>query len=460
LSSTTSLQSPTLIIGLGKTGLSCVRYLSRLGIKDIRVWDASPHPPALPQLQQEFPTIPFYSGEFSITQCLKFAVKQIILSPGVDSQLPVWQQCREQGIAILGDVELFAQTVRAPIVAITGTNAKGTVTSLVGKMAECAQISVRVGGNIGIPLLDLLYEPEPDLFVIELSSFQLEITYSLKPAASIILNISGDHLDRYPNLQSYVAAKQGIFHASRYVIYNRHEPLTQPLAQGLNYNSISSFGLDEPCAGTWGIRQQAGQAWLAYGQELLLAVSELKIKGRHHWLNALAALALGTAVSLPRVAMLQALCNFSGLPFRCQYIATINQVEWYNDSKGTNVAATLAAIQSVAETISGKIVLLAGGVAKGADFTPLQTVAEQYLRYAVLFGRDAVHLANALSERVVIKPVSDLRQAILLAKQLAKAGDAVLLSPACASFDQFRNAEERGEIFTHAVKELLATCNP
>ena len=418
-------------------------------------------PLALPQLQQEFPTIPFNSGKFDIEQCLKLAIKQIILSPGVDSQLPLWQQCREQGITIIGDVELFAQATQVPIVAITGTNAKGTVTTLVGKMAECAQISVRVGGNIGIPLLDLLNEKtQPDLYVIELSSFQLETTYSLKPVASTILNISDDHLDRYPNLLAYAAAKQGIYQASRQVIYNRHDDLTKPTASGLNFNSISSFGLDQPSAGTWGIREQAGQKWLAYGQECLLPVNALKIKGRHHCLNALAALALGTAVGLPRAAMLQALSNFSGLAYRCQYIATIAQVEWYNDSKGTNVGATMAAIQSVGETISGKIILLAGGVGKGADFTPLQSVAKQFLRCAILFGRDALLLANALSASVVIHHVADLSQAVLLAKQLAQAGDAILLSPACASFDQFRHAEERGELFTHAVKELLVTCKP
>lgn len=423
------------------------------------MWDTQSQPAALNSLQKELPHVSFYSGvELSLEQCLALNVKQIILSPGVNSHGPLWQACKKQGISVVGDIELFAQAAPAPIIAITGTNAKGSVTTLVGKMAEASKRKVAVGGNIGTPVLDLLEEENPDLFVLELSSYQLETTNSLQPLASTILNISPDHLDRYSTLQAYQAAKQRIYQRSQHCLYNRNDPLTKPIH--VSAETLLSFGLDEPMPGHWGIRQQEGQTYLAYGKECLLPSSALKLPGRHTLLNALAALALGTLAGLHRDAMLQVLTEFPGLPFRCQYITHIDGVAWFNDSKGTNVAATMAAIQCVGETCQGKVILLAGGVGKGADFTPLQAVAKQWVKHAILFGQDAHLLAQALHPVIALTHVNDLKTAVVLAKQLAEPGDVVLLSPACASLDQFRHAEQRGEIFNLAVKELSAQCPP
>lgn len=423
------------------------------------MWDAQSQPPALNSLQKELPQVCFYSGvELSLEQCLALNFKQVILSPGVNSHAPLWQACKKHGISVIGDTELFAKAARAPIIAITGTNAKGSVTTLVGKMAEASKRKVAVGGNIGTPALDLLAGENPDLYVLELSSYQLETTTALQPLVSTILNISPDHLDRYPTLKTYQAAKQRIYQGSQHCLYNRNDPLTKPLQASAE--KLVSFGLDEPMPGQWGIRQQGGQTYLAYGEECLLPSSALKLPGQHSLLNALAALGLGTLAGLRRDAMLQVLSEFTGLPFRCQYITRLDGVAWFNDSKGTNVAATKAAIQCVGESCQGKVILLAGGVGKGADFTPLQIVAKQWVKHAILFGQDAHLLAQALHPIIALTHVNDLKAAVVLAKQLAEPGDAVLLSPACASLDQFRHAEHRGEIFNLAVKELSAQCPP
>jgi UDP-N-acetylmuramoylalanine--D-glutamate ligase len=442
----------SLIVGLGKTGLSCVRYLVKQK-QSVAVVDTRNVPPGIAELRAEFPQVPVYLG--SLPAEILLQAKQLIVSPGLSLHEPAIAQAIQQGIPALGDIELFARKAKAPVIAITGTNAKGTVTTLVGEMLRAAGRDVRVGGNIGTPALDLLMEKEPEFYVLELSSFQLETTSSLHARAAAILNISADHLDRYNSVDSYAAAKQRIYHNCEVMVYNRDDSKTTPNATyKVTPKNTLSFGLNKPAVNEFGIEQNAGRFWLAFGSQQLLPVDELLIKGRHNWANALAALALGYAVGLPFDAMLVALRTFKGLAHRCEWVLERNGVNWYNDSKGTNVGATLAAIQGLGSAIVGKLILIAGGLGKGADFSPLQTAVTQFVRTVILLGEDAPLFKKALAPTARVIGAATLQEAVILAQQEAKLGDCVLLSPACASFDMFRNAEERGEIFKAAVRGL------
>ncbi len=435
----------SIVIGLGKSGLSAIRYLQGQG-KPIVACDTREAPPDLLHFQREFPQIPIHLG--TLDEKLLGLASEIILSPGIAPQLPVLETAKNNGIPIIGDIELFAQAAKAPIVGITGTNAKGTVTTLVGEMIKNAGHAVLVGGNIGTPALDLLIEKVPDFYVLELSSFQLETTYSLKTLAATILNFSEDHLDRHGTMEAYIAAKRRIYQNCKVAVWNREDKHTE--FSGKSY----SFGLTVPQQDEFGIREYQDQHWLAWGTELLLPVQKLLIKGRHNWANALAALALGKAIGLPITAMLPALTAFRGLPHRCEWVAEKNQVVWYNDSKGTNVGATLAALYGLGQAISGKLILIAGGLGKGADFSPLQKPVSQFVRSVILFGQDAPLIAEALGATSKIQYAKDLGEAIAFAEKEALANDAVLLSPACASFDMFRDFEDRGEVFKRLVREL------
>lgn len=445
------LKDLRIIVGLGKTGLSCVRYCVQQGIP-AAVVDTRDNPPGLAELRTLWPQVPIVLGGLSAKVLMQ--ASEIILSPGVALQEPAIAACLQQGIPVIGDIEIFARAARAPIVAITGSNAKSTVTTLVGLMAENAGLHVLVGGNIGTPALELLAMPVPDVYVLELSSFQLETTHSLHAAAAAILNICEDHMDRYATLQHYIAAKQRIYQQAKHVIWNRDDLQTQPPFSTI-HNQLT-FGLQRPDAHQFGIITDGQQHWLAQGAERLLNVADLRIKGRHNWANALAALALGSAVGLMMPAMLKTLREFSGLPHRCAWVAEKNQVQWYNDSKGTNVGSTVAAINGLAATIRGKIILIAGGDGKNADFSDLSAPVAQYVRAAILLGRDAPRLGAALQTVTEVKYVNDLYAAVAVAAQVAQAGDIVLLSPACSSLDMFRNYEHRGDVFVAAVKEL--TC--
>ncbi len=442
----------SLIIGLGKTGLSCARYFVKRNLP-VAVMDTRNEPPGLAELRAEFPQVPIYLGGLSAEILLQ--AKQLIVSPGVSLHEPAIAQAIAQGIPALGDIELFVQQAKAPIIAITGTNAKGTVTTLVGEMLRCAKRDVRVGGNIGMPALDLLMATEPEFYVLELSSFQLETTYSLQAIAATILNISADHLDRYDGLDSYIAAKQRIYHNSTNIIYNRDDAKTHPSFLSHEQKKYFSFGLTPPKSNEFGIIQQDQQFYLAFGEQNLLPVNELLIKGQHNWANALAALALGHAVGLSFETMLQALRSFKGLSHRCEWVLECDGVNWYNDSKGTNVGATLAAIQGLGNAIKGKLILIAGGVGKDADFSPLRNAVTQYVSTVILLGEAAPLLQQALASTTRILNAASMQEAIALAKQAAKKNDCVLLSPACASFDMFRNAEERGDVFKTAVKKIV-----
>ncbi len=438
----------TIILGLGKTGLSCLHYLAKQDISLIAV-DTRENFPDLQKIQKEFPAVAFYVGE--IDEKLFLQATEIVVSPGLSLEIPAIVKAKQAGIPVIGDIELFLRVAKAPVIGITGTNAKGTVTTLVGEMLAQAGKRVLVGGNIGTPALDLLIENIPDYYVLELSSFQLETTYSLQLIAAAILNVSEDHLDRHGTMTNYMAAKWRIYQNCQTAIYNRDDEATVPLESA---SRKITFGLTAPGADEFGLLEIKGETWLSIAEQALLNTNELRIKGRHNWSNALAALAIGTALNLPVPSMLQALRIFKGLPHRCEWILEQDNIAWYDDSKGTNVGSTVAAIQGIGGTLTGKIILIAGGLGKGADFAPLRDPVNSYVRQVILLGQDAPLLATALADTVSISHVKNLEEAVLYARRIAQSGDVILLSPACASWDMFRDYAERGDIFKAAVSNL------
>ena len=437
------------VVGLGKTGLSCVRFLRSLGYQ-VAVNDTRDNPPNLAELHAEFPEVVVSLGK--LDEQLLLQAHEIISSPGISINEPELLSARlNAGIKIIGDIELFCRAVDKPIVAITGSNAKSTVTTLVGLMAQNAGINVAVGGNLGTPVLELLQQ-SADLYVLELSSFQLETTHSLRAAAAVVLNISEDHMDRYANMQAYHQAKHRIYRHCHFYVTNRQDLLTTPLLPEAIPHT--SFGLDKPDLNTYGVIREQGISYLAKGQTKLLASHEMGIFGEHNIANALAAVALGEAVNIPMSAMLQTLKEFTGLKHRCQLVTKHQGVAWYNDSKGTNVGATLAAINGLGAAISGKVLLIAGGVGKGQDFSPLSSALAQYGKVVILLGEDATKIDAAVTAQVAKIHVQSLAAAVEQAAQLAQQGDAVLLSSACASFDMFKHYEDRGEQFVALVQSI------
>jgi len=437
----------TLVVGLGETGLSVARYLLRLGMP-VAVVDSRENPPGLERLRSELPAdIALFLGGFRGEAFAR--AEQIVVSPGISLALPEITAARGRGVAVIGDVELFAQVATAPVIAVTGSNGKSTVVTLLGAMARRAGVDVRVGGNIGTPALDLLGEREPDLYVLELSSFQLETLQSLHPCAAAVLNVSEDHLDRYQSLQDYAAAKQAIYRHAALQVVNRDDAVAVALADG--GRPQVGFTRDAPQGNDYGLVSHAGELWLARGQRRLLQAAAVRMAGRHNLTNALAALALGDAAGLSPDAMLDTLTEFQGLPHRMQFVAEHAGVRWYNDSKGTNVGATLAAIDG----IDSGLVLIAGGDGKGADFSALAVALRDKGHGAVLIGRDAPLLEQVLQGVLPLARAADMREAVRRAAAMARPGDAVLLSPACASTDMYRNFIERGEKFMQAVQEQL-----
>ncbi len=446
-----NLAKQRLIIGLGATGLSCARYFHRLQLP-FTIIDSRLNPPQLTTFRKEFPNAPFHLGPFD--PALFQAASELIVSPGVDLNDPKLRLAiAENKLKPISDIELFVQNARAPIIAITGSNAKGTVTSLVGEMIAKAKQRVAIGGNIGTPALDLLNAPVPHFYVLEISSFQLATTYTLNPKVATLLNISPDHLDRHKTLAAYIQAKQRIYHNCETALWNRQDPNTYPHFKA---KRIISFGLEtgQLDSNEFGLQLLNNQTYLAQGEKILLAVDKLSIKGQHNWANALAALAIGHAIQLPLPSMLTALCQFKGLAHRCQWITEQGGITWYNDSKATNVGATLAALNGLGPAIPGKIILIAGGLAKAADFSLLREAVARHVKTLILIGRDAPLLKNALEKSTVVQMAADLAQAVAIAQQTASAGDTVLLSPACASMDMFKNYEERGDSFIDLVQGI------
>jgi UDP-N-acetylmuramoylalanine--D-glutamate ligase len=438
----------TLVVGLGKTGLSVARFLSQRGVP-VAIVDSREAPPGLESLRAGLPAdVALFLGGFKAEAFER--AEQVIVSPGVSVQEPLIAAAAARGVPVIGDVELFAQLVTAPVVAITGSNGKSTVTTLLNAMAQSAGREVRMGANIGTPALDLILEREPDLYVLELSSFQLETTWSLRPAAAVVLNISADHMDRYEDFEAYSNAKQSIYRNASMQVVNADDPLAARLAYP--DKPQIRYTMSVPAAGEYGLCNYQGASWLARGDEPIMPVSGIRMDGRHNVSNTLAALALGEAAGLARDAMIEAINEFRGLPHRMQLIANHAGIRWYNDSKGTNVGATLAAIDSA----EGKVVLIAGGDAKGADLAPLAPAMRNKGRGAVLIGRDAPRVRAVLQSIVPLAQAADMQEAVGLAARMAQPGDSVLLSPACASTDMYRDYQERGELFVRAVREFTA----
>lgn len=436
------------IVGLGATGISCVRYLAACGLPFVVV-DNRQNPPGLEQIRRDYPEIDIRLGEFDAT--LFSSVDELVVSPGVSLEEPAIQAAIQAGVSVCGDIDLFVAEAKAPIIAITGSNGKSTVTTLVGEMAKAAGINVGVGGNLGEPALNLLNDAA-ELYVLELSSFQLERCGYLRAKVACVLNVSPDHMDRYEDLQGYHRAKHRIFIGAEKAIVNRDDPLSQPLlTEGMG---IGRFGLGQPDLQDFGIIKQVDGDYLAFGVKPLLPVSAVKIAGRHNLSNALAALAIARIAGIDQAAALQALQNFHGLEHRCQYVATISDVNYFNDSKGTNVGATIAAVQGVCDA-NKKVVLILGGVGKGADFSPLRPIVERFARACVLIGEAASDIKAVLGNIPTVD-AKTMREAVIASSKLAHAGDIVLLSPACASFDMYSGYAERGEVFCNDVLWLAS----
>jgi UDP-N-acetylmuramoylalanine--D-glutamate ligase len=437
-----------IVVGLGKSGMSLVRFLARQGLP-FAVVDTRANPPELATLREQFPQVEVRCGELDVEFLCR--ASELLVSPGLAVATPALQAAAARGVKLSGDIDLFARYAKAPIIAITGSNAKSTVTTLVGEMAAAAGKKVAVGGNLGTPALDLLNDAV-ELYVIELSSFQLETTDQLNAEVATCLNISEDHMDRYADLPAYHLAKHRIFRGAQQVVVNRDDALSRPLVA--DQLPCWYFGLGKPDFKRFGLLEDNGEKSLAYQFDALLPVRELKIRGAHNQSNALAALALGHAVGLPFAPMLAALKQFAGLPHRCQWVGERNAVNYYDDSKATNVGAALAAIEGLGADIAGKLLLVAGGDGKGADFSALKAPVGKFCRAVLLLGRDADRLADALGDAAPLIRVNTLEEAVQRAADLAEAGDAVLLSPACASLDMFKNFEERGRLFAQAVEGL------
>ncbi|WP_438334954.1 UDP-N-acetylmuramoyl-L-alanine--D-glutamate ligase [Klebsiella oxytoca] len=427
------------IIGLGMTGLSCVDFFMARGVTP-RVMDTRVAPAGLDKLPE---AVERYVG--GLNEDWLLTADLIVASPGIALAHPSLSAAADAGVEIVGDIELFCREAQAPVVAITGSNGKSTVTSLVGEMAKAAGMNVGVGGNIGLPALMLL-DPERELYVLELSSFQLETTSSLRAVATTILNVTEDHMDRYPlGLQQYRAAKLRIYENARACIVNADDALTMPV-RGADERCIS-FGVD---VGDYHLNRQQGETWLRVKGEKVLNVKEMKISGQHNYSNALAALALADAAGLPRASSLKALTTFTGLAHRFQLVLEHNGVRWINDSKATNVGSTEAALNGL--HLDGTLYLLLGGDGKSADFTPLSRYLTGDNIRLYCFGRDGAQLA-ALRPDVAVQ-TETMEQAMRQIAPQVVPGDMVLLSPACASLDQFKNFEQRGDIFARLAKEL------
>ncbi|HUL17987.1 MAG TPA: UDP-N-acetylmuramoyl-L-alanine--D-glutamate ligase [Steroidobacteraceae bacterium] len=434
------------IVGLGRTGISCARYLHARGWR-LAVTDTRAQPPELAALRALDASIPVSLG--ALDTGLLCGALCVVASPGVSLAEPFFAEARRLGLEIVGDVELFARAAHAPVVGITGTNGKSTVTTLLGRMAARAGLKVQVGGNLGEPALELL-DAATELYVLELSSYQLQTTESLHCRAAAVLNVSPDHLDRYADVAAYAAAKARIFARCDIAVINLDDPLVVAMphaaARTLSFSLRAAIGADYAiarCEGAW---------WLTRREEPLLPLAAMRIKGLHNAANALAALALGEALALPQAAMLQELQSFEGLAHRSQWVADVGGVTYVDDSKGTNVGATLAAVAGM----EGPLVMILGGEGKNQDFTPLAAAFRGKVRCAVLIGRDAAALEQVLAGVCPVARATTLPAAVAAAAAAAQPGDTVLLSPACASFDMFRDYAHRGAVFAQAVRELAA----
>jgi UDP-N-acetylmuramoylalanine--D-glutamate ligase len=433
-----------LVIGLGLTGYSVVRHLYSQGT-DITVADSRMHPPYLGQVKQEFPDVEIIAGQIPVDRFGEF--DEVVTSPGVD----IGVNTGSGNIRLIGDIELFTRHADAPVIGITGSNGKSTVTMLVSEILAGGGFNVKTGGNIGTPALNLLDGAKPDFYVLELSSFQMETTYSLALKSATVLNISEDHMDRYDSLDDYVSAKRRIFDHTESIVVNRDEP--RPMAPAASDIKVVSFGLSEPVSECdFGIRLVAGIRCLVYGGSVLAPEDELVLQGEQNVSNILAAMALVSAAGVELTApMIDAAVNYGGLPHRCEVVADCNSVKWINDSKGTNVGATVAALKGFKQGV----VLIAGGKGKGANFEHLAREILNSVIHTILIGEDAGKIDQSLDPSSKRSIVGSLDEAVLLAMEVAESGSVVLFSPACASFDMFDNYEHRGNVFKQLVMERV-----
>lgn len=450
-----------LVLGAGKTGISMAKWLTRSGAH-VSLADTRTSPPDLELLHQIVPPAAVYCGPFKAE--LLSGIDVIAISPGVAIAEPLVQTAVQHGVPVMGDIELFAVALDqyAPsgtkILAITGSNGKTTVTTMVGEMAKNTGWDVEVAGNIGLAALDALMQRMdtgkwPHLWVLELSSFQLETTSHLRPDAAAVLNISEDHLDRYPSIEEYAAAKARIFpdlYDDCIQILNREDDRVYAMARK-NSRQLT-FGLSAPAFDDeFGILPSGSDLWLAQGTTRLMKVSELAVAGLHNAANALAALALCRAIDLPFEPLLHALHVFRGLPHRMQKIAEFNGITFYDDSKSTNVGSAIAALNGFRKNV----ILIAGGDGKEQDFSPLEQPINKHTRSIVLLGKDAQKISQAIQGcNVPVHCVTTMDEAVRVSFLLAEHGDVILLSPACASLDMFNNYVHRAEVFTAAVRGI------
>jgi UDP-N-acetylmuramoylalanine--D-glutamate ligase len=443
----TDFHYDAVIVGLGKTGLSCFRYLSNQGL-NVAITDSREEPPELLELKTEFESASVYLGQ--INEQVLLASDQIILSPGVSLDNKSIKLSIENNIPVFGDIELFCQKAQAPIIAVSGSNGKSTVTTIVAEMTRLAGLKTYVGGNIGIPALDLLSDSTPDLYVLELSSFQLETTYSLNAHASAVLNVSPDHMDRYSSFKDYVNTKKRIYSGQGLMVLNKDEEYIHSIID--SKRDIIYFSLGAPEGENFGLINHNNEVWLSQGNEKIINKNQLKIKGEHNISNALAAMALAGSVNVPTNIMADVLKNFTGLEHRCQLVREIDNVSWYNDSKATNVGACIASITGLCEL--GNIILIAGGDSKGADLSGLNPIVKKYIKRVFLFGIDANKLADVMGSDVDKEFVNNMNEAVKGASKIADPDDIVLLAPACSSLDMYKNYQQRGDAFISAIDAL------
>ena len=443
----------SVIVGLGSTGLSCAKYFASKG-KPYKVVDNRDDPPGLSALIEQFPATEYEVGGFFL-DTFKNA-KELVVSPGINLNTSEIVAARRAGVPVTGDIDIFSKLVTTPIIGITGSNGKSTVVSILAEILKKAGKKYGLGGNLDganfKPALDLLGEGKKDFYVLELSSFQLETTEKLSAEVAAILNLSPDHMDRYETLEEYHRAKLRVFNGCKQILINRDDDYSYPQKKlGL---PVWDYGFSRPGVNGLGLLEEDGDQYLAFQFEKLVSVNELKVFGQHNIKNVLAAAGLAMSLGIDMKYIRAAIKEFEGLPHRCQWVANMRGVEFYNDSKGTNVGATMAAVEGLGQIISGHILLIAGGISKGADFRPLVPMINRWGKEVILIGQDAVEMAANFDNDIQTYFANDMQDAVSVALEHAAPGDAVLLSPACASFDMFQNFQERGQAFIQSVGRL------
>ena len=443
----------SVIVGLGSTGLSCAKYFASKG-KPYKVVDNRDDPPGLSALIEQFPATEYEVGGFCL-DTFKNA-RELVVSPGINLNTSEIVAARRAGVPVTGDIDIFSKLVTTPIIGITGSNGKSTVVSILAEILKKAGKKYGLGGNLDganfKPALDLRGEGKKDFYVLELSSFQLETTEKLSAEVAAILNLSPDHMDRYETLEEYHRAKLRVFNGCKQILINRDDDYSYPQKKlGL---PVWDYGFSRPGVNGLGLLEEDGDQYLAFQFEKLVSVNELKVFGQHNIKNVLAAAGLAMALGIDMNYIRAAIKEYEGLPHRCQWVANIRGVEFYNDSKGTNVGATMAAVEGLGQIISGHILLIAGGISKGADFRPLVPMINRWGKEVILIGQDAVEMAANFDNDIQTYFANDMQDAVSVALEHATPGDAVLLSPACASFDMFQNFQERGQTFIQSVGRL------